>query len=306
MNNSTFDSGTGFAIDDVVSVRDGDFSSRGNDINSEDIESMTVLKGAAAAALYGSDASNGAIIITTKKGRKGKARISYSNQFSWSKAYGWPEIQNKYANGAYGTTNWYYTSHYGGQYPADATYYDNVKAILHTGFLQRHNVSVEAGNETMSVRASASLIDQEGVIKTTDLTRKNFSVAGKAKIGSWADFEGSIQYAHSTNNKVLRGTSGPLYRTYIWPNLDNMANYMDEDGRHMRYPEYYTDTDLLNPLFAMYKNKNEDKTDRVITTMTLNIRPFKNTFIRGSFGWDYSASSYVNATHPYYRSKNKS
>lgn len=158
----------------------------------------------------------------------------------------------------------------------------------------------------MSVRASASLIDQEGVIKTTDLTRKNFSVAGKAKIGSWADFEGSIQYAHSTNNKVLRGTSGPLFRTYVWPNLDNMANYMDEDGRHMRYPEYYTDTDLLNPLFAMYKNKNEDKTDRVITTMTLNIRPFKNTFIRGSFGWDYSASSYVNATHPYYRTKNKS
>lgn len=305
MNNSTFDSGTGFAIADVVSVRDGDFSSRGNDINSEDIESMTVLKGAAAAALYGSDASNGAIIITTKKGRKGKARISYSNQFSWSKAFGWPEVQNRYANGAYGTTNWYYTNHYGGAYPADATYYDNVQAVIQTGFMQRHNVSVEAGNDGMSMRASASLIEQEGVVKTTDLSRKNFSVAGKAKIGTWADFEGSVQYAHQTNQKVLRGTSGPLYRAYIWPNLDNMANYMDEDGRHMRYPEYYTDGDLLNPLFAMYKNKNEDATDRVITTMTLNVRPFKNTFVRGSFGWDFSSSTYVNARHPYYTSYNK-
>ena len=62
MNNSTFDPSQGFAVDDNVGTANQDFSSRGNDINPEDIESMTVLKGAAAAALYGSDASNGAIV----------------------------------------------------------------------------------------------------------------------------------------------------------------------------------------------------------------------------------------------------
>src|SRR5690606_21797416 len=109
MNNSTFDpinmAGAG---GDSYSVRNLDFSSRGNDFNPEDIESITVLKGAAAAALYGSDASNGAIIITTKKGTAGKGRITYSNSFKFDKAYGYPEMQDKYANGYYGTTNYYY------------------------------------------------------------------------------------------------------------------------------------------------------------------------------------------------------
>ncbi|MGO3306941.1 MAG: TonB-dependent receptor plug domain-containing protein, partial [Sphingobacterium sp.] len=85
MNNSTFDPLGGMAGSgsDSYSVRNLDFASRGNDFNPEDIESLTVLKGAAAAALYGSDASNGAIIITTKKGRAGKGRVSYSNFFKW-------------------------------------------------------------------------------------------------------------------------------------------------------------------------------------------------------------------------------
>ena len=114
MNNSTFDP-TSFAdAGENFSSRNLDFASRGNDFNPEDIESMTVLKGAAAAALYGSDASNGAIIITTKKGSSGKGRVTYSNNFRWDKSYGYPDMQTKYTQGAYGTTNYYYTNRYGG------------------------------------------------------------------------------------------------------------------------------------------------------------------------------------------------
>src|SRR5690606_9867994 len=88
MNNSSFDPLGGMAGggSGTYSVRNLDFSSRGNDFNPEDVESVTVLKGAAAAALYGSDASNGAIIITTKKGRAGKGRVNYSNYFKWDQA----------------------------------------------------------------------------------------------------------------------------------------------------------------------------------------------------------------------------
>lgn len=307
MNNTTFNAATGFAVDDDTSgnnVRNGDFASRGNDFNPEDIESMTVLKGAAAAVLYGSDASNGAIIITTKKGRSGRARITYSNQLSWSKAYGWPKIQEKYANGAYGSTNYYYTRAFGGLFDHSIPTYDNTSAILQTGFMHRHNVSVQAGNDKMSIRASASFTDQDGVIKTTDLKRQNLSVAGRAEINKYISFEGSMQYVHMTNTKAQRYTAGPLYRSYRWPHVDNMANYMDADGIHMRYPEYYTDTDLLNPLFALYKNKNNDKTDRIISAFTLNITPIEHTYIRGQFGWDASTSQYEYATHPYYRSSN--
>lgn len=309
MNNSSFNAATGFAVDDDTSgnnVRNGDFASRGNDFNPDDIESMTVLKGAAAAALYGSDASNGAIIITTKKGTRGSAKVTYSNQLSWSKAYGWPKIQDTYNNGAYGATNYYYTRMYGGPNAHNFERYDNTKAILQTGFMHKHNVSVSAGNDKMSIRGSASFIDQDGVIKTTNLKRQNLSLAGRAELSKYISFEGSMQYVHMSNNKVQRYTAGPLYRAYRWPAVDDMSNYMADDGMHMRYPEYYTDTDLLNPLFAMYKNKNNDKTDRFITALSLNITPIEHTYIRGQFGWDISTSQYEYATHPYYATNNQS
>src|SRR5690242_21418392 len=107
------------------------------------------------------------------------ARVTYNNQFAWDKAYGIPEEQTKYANGAYGTTNYYYTSRYGGLYPAGMKLYDNVAAVLQTGVMSRHNISVEGGTEKASIRASASTMDQSGVIKTTDYGRTNFGLAGK-------------------------------------------------------------------------------------------------------------------------------
>ena len=88
MNNTTFDPLQLNQTSELYSVRNLDFASRGNDFNPEDIESVTVLKGAAAAALYGSNASNGAIIITTKKGTAGRGKVSYSNTFRWDNAYG--------------------------------------------------------------------------------------------------------------------------------------------------------------------------------------------------------------------------
>lgn len=282
-----------------LNARTTDYSSRGNDFNPEDIESMTVLKGAAAAALYGSDASNGAIIITTKKGRNGKARVTYSNQLSWSKAYGWPKIQQKYANGAYGTTNYFYTAQNGAEYDGSIPTYDNTAALLQTGFMHKHNLAVEAGNDKMSVRASGSFFDQSGVIKTTDLKRTNLSLAGKAEVAKWLKFEGSIQYVNQGNHKALRGTSGPVRSSYRWPQVDNMADYMAADGAHMRYPNYYTDGDLVNPLYQLYKNLNYDKTDRFISAFSVNITPIEHTFVRAQFGWDVSTSSYEYGRHPY-------
>ena len=308
MNNSSFNATSILAGGEDftgLNVRSTDYSSRGNDFNPEDIESMTVLKGAAAAALYGSDASNGAIIITTKKGRNGKARVTYSNQLSWSKAYGWPKIQQKYANGVYGTTNYYYTEQNGAEYDGSIPTYDNAAALLQTGFMHKHNLSVEAGNEKMSVRASASFFDQTGVIKTTDLKRTNLSLAGKAEVAKWLKFEGSIQYVNQKNHKALRGLNGPIRQAYKWPQVDDMSNYMAADGAHMRYPNYYTDTDLLNPLFGLYKNLNYDVTDRFISAFSVNIVPFEHTFVRAQFGWDVSTSAYEYGSHPYYRSSNQ-
>ena len=305
MNNSTFDpinmwiGGT-----ERYSVRNLDFASRGNDLNPQDIESMTVLKGAAAAALYGSDASNGAIIITTKKGQSGKGRVQYSNSFRWDNAYGFPDMQTKYANGAYGTTNYFYTSRFGGLYPEGMRLYDNVNTVMQTGFVNKHNISVEGGSDKATLRASASYLDQVGVVKTTDYGRLNFSLSGQAKITRWLDFEGSMQYTNTKNTKALRGTDGPLYRAMLWPQVDDMSTYLDADGAHMRYPDYYIDTDLLNPLFAMYRNKYFDKSDRFLTNIAATVFPIRNLFVRAQLGWDVGMQTFETSLHPYYAANN--
>lgn len=304
MNNSTFDP-TAFADAGAnFSTRSLDFASRGNDFNPEDIESMTILKGAAAAALYGSDASNGAIIITTKKGSAGKGRVTYSNSFRWSNAYGYPDMQTKYAQGAYGTTNYYYTARYGGLYPEGVKLHDNIDAILQTGFSSKHNIAVEAGNEKTTIRAAASFLDQSGVIKTTDYGRTNLTLSGKADITKWMKFEASMQYTSTTNTKTTRGSTGPLARAMLWPIVDNMANYLDADGSHMRMPDYYTDTDLLNPLFGLHKNKFYDESDRFLSNAALTIRPIEAMFLRAQIGWDVGTQTFETSTHPYFAGNN--
>ena len=299
VNNRTVSGQYDFAYDDAVSMYSMDFSSRANDLNPEDIESMTVLKGAAAAALYGSDASNGAIIITTKKGSSGKGRVTYSNSFRWDKSYGFPGIQNKYANGAYGTTNMYYTSRYGGAYPEGMTLYDNLSPLLQTGFSQTHNISAEGGTDKYSIRGGFSYTDQTGVIKTTDYNRWNITLSGRGKITDWLDIEGSAQYVKSGNTKAQKGLNGVLYRAVRWPLFDDVTNYVNPDGT-MRYPSLYTDTDLLNPLFALYKNVNHDDVDRAIASMSVNVTPSQHTFVRATYGVDFSVGEYKVYTHPYF------
>ncbi|WP_218732953.1 SusC/RagA family TonB-linked outer membrane protein [Polaribacter sp. HaHaR_3_91] len=298
MNNSTFDP-SGMAGGEF-SVRDMDFSSRGNDFNPDDVESITILKGAGAAALYGSDASNGAIIITTKKGTSGKGTVRFSNFLKFSNAYGYPEMQDKYSNGAKGTTNYYYTSKFGGLYPEDTKIYDNLDAILQTGVQQRYNVSVDGGSDKATIRGSFSQLNETGVVKTTKYKRTNLSLSGKAEVTDWLTFEGALQYTNTENNKVRTGTSGPLYRAMLWPRVDDMSNYLAEDGSHMRTPDYYLDVDLLNPLFGMNNNKYYDESDRFISNISLNMTPMKNTFVRAQVGWDVGMQTYVTSTHPYY------
>ncbi len=300
MNNSTFDplgmadNGTNF------SVRDLDFSSRGNDFNPQDIESMTVLKGAAAAALYGSDASNGAIIITTKKGQAGRGKVSYSNTFRWDQAYGYPELQDKYTHGYYGSNNYYYTYRFGGEYVPGMTLYDNISAIVQPGFTQRHNISVEGGSDRVTLRASASTLDQQGVIKTSDYSRFNLSLSGRAEVTKWLTVESSMQYAATENNKVPIGLSSPLRYAMFWPMVSDISEWLDADGSHMSAPEYYLDADMLNPLFGLYRNKLYDDSDRFISNVSATLVPVENTFIRAQVGWDVGMQTYIATRHPYY------
>ncbi|SFE84338.1 carboxypeptidase-like regulatory domain-containing protein [Thermoflexibacter ruber] len=133
----------GFLLTDTPN-RISDYTNRIADIDPNDIENITVLKGPAASALYGIDAANGAIIITTKKGRKGSVRIDYSNNFTIENATRFPEIQTKFANGSWvnnvPTTNRNTLSTWGAERPAGEPTFNNVRNFFRTGFMQNQVV----------------------------------------------------------------------------------------------------------------------------------------------------------------------
>ena len=305
MNNSSYSTVGGFAGAELYASRNLDFSSRGNDFNPEDIESITVLKGAAAAALYGSNAANGAILITTRKGQAGAGKVSYSNSFRWDNAYGLPDQQTKYGNGAYGVTNYYNAAMFGAPYAEGTKFYDNLSAILQTGFTARHNLSVEGGNDKLTLRAAASLTDQTGTIKTTDYKRQNVTLSGKFQANRWFGVESSLSYAGTTNTKVKKGYQSPLYYAMHWPVHDDMSNYLHADGIHMRYPDRYLDSDLWNPLFMMNRSKYYDISDRIIGNATAIITPIEQIFFRAQVGWDVGAQTFETSEHPYWNNGNQ-
>jgi TonB-linked SusC/RagA family outer membrane protein len=303
MNNSTFDP-TGFAGPELYSARSLDFATMGNDINPEDFESVSVLKGAAAAALYGSDASNGAIIITTKKGSAGRGKVQYSTSLRFDNAYGWPEIQTKYANGRYGVTNFFRTSRYGGDYPEGMKLYDNFQALLQTGKTTTHSFSVDGGNEKFTLRASGKYLNQTGVVKGTDYNRLNMTISGKAEVTTWLQIDGSMTYAETDNNKVQKGNYGPMPKTFNWPSVDDMSVYLAEDGKHMRNPNYYTDTDMINPLFQIYKNKLYDENKSFTASYSLTLKPLAGWYVIAKAGVNTNFYTYETGTHPYAASNN--
>jgi len=126
-------------------------------INSNDIESMTVLKDASATAIYGSRAANGVILITTKKGKRGKSKVEYSSSFSVSEIRNSPDMLDGPAHSAL-------TTQLGGT-PAGNANVDGIDEITQTGFSQTHNVSLTSGNEFATYRASLGYQDIEGIVK---------------------------------------------------------------------------------------------------------------------------------------------
>ena len=301
MSNTTFNPIGGLAskagADPVVADRQLDFANRGSDFNPEDIESITVLKGAAAAALYGSDASNGALIITTKKGKPGKGIVKYNNLISFDQAYRYPELQTKYDNGMYNNTNYYTQRRFGAEYAPGTKLYDNLKNFFQTGASQQHNLSFEAGSETMTFRATAGTIRQTGIVPTSGYNRDNITVGGTAKLSKWMNIEATLNYANTSTDKVAKGANGPLQRAMNWPLTDNMTVYLDPTGK-IRYPNKYADVDILNPYFDLYKNKNYDETQRFISNVAVNINPVKDWLIRAQVGYDVSSTTMIISRHP--------
>ncbi|WP_316799268.1 SusC/RagA family TonB-linked outer membrane protein [Pedobacter frigidisoli] len=288
--------------------RTNDYGNRGMDINPEEIESITILKGPEAAALYGTEGASGAVVITTKKAKAGTARASYSNNFRVENAYRFPEIQTVYGGGAGGIFDEELRTrtYFGAKYPANLPMYNNVENFYQTGFTQKHNASVEGGSEKLSVRSSLSYTDQSGYLPSTGYNSINFKLSGVSRISDKLSLNASINIISSKTDKIYKGSGSAMLSALSWPIVDDMRNYIDPATGGRRTITGSLSGELDNPYWAINKNPNSDKLNRSITNIGLDYTPTKWFSVVGRVGADMFTQTGMSAYHPQSYSSNVS
>ena len=278
--------------------RNNDFGNRAMDINPEDIESLTVLKGPEATALYGSDGANGAIIITTKKGKVGKSSVSYNNSFRFETVYRLPEIQKVFDQGLFGVSNQTVRSYFGQKIPEGSPIFDNIGNFFRTGKTQIHNLAVDGGSEMGTYRFTAGIFNNEGVVPTTGYTRYNARLNTTFKLSPKFNVTNSFAYTHSKTDKALKGANGFLVSLLTWPTDDDISVYTNPDGtrRTIRNDGSFAEDD--NPFFDVNKNRNYDQNDRLNGNMQLSYDPAKWVNLTAIMGVDYFTNTGTLFYHP--------
>jgi len=267
-----------------------DFTNRAADLNPEDIESLVVLKGPEASALYGIDAANGAIVITTKRGKPGTGGIEYSNSFRIESTNTQPAIQRVYSPSAVpGLTT---LSYFGAPYPAGTQFYDNVKGFFQTAMTQKHNLSFSGASldSKISYRLATSLTNQQGVIPNDKYDRYNITGASNAQVNRWLNADLSMAYTYADNRQSYKGEGGPLLGLLVWPSTDNAKDYLTPAGTRRRISTLAQGSEVDNPYFSVDKNQITSKNNRIIANLGLKLTPFSWGNLKSNFGID----SYTN------------
>lgn len=275
------------------------------DINPSDIETMSVLKGAAASALYGQEGANGVIIITTKSGKEGKVNVTVNGGWEFSNVLNLPSLQKEYIGGANG---FYVANSAGGWGPkmnSEDVYYDNVGNFLGTGFMQKYDISLSGGNEKYSAYASANFMDNEGVVPKDYKKRLGVFVKGEFNPSNAVKIMLSANFIDSK----ARGFGNSMSTIYGWSINRDMADYKLDNGLP-NWSNRYDDWDILtnsqrvgatlSPYYGRYMDKSLTESSRVIINGSIQWEPIKNLTFTGKVNYDKGWSSYESSTVPRY------
>ena len=276
----------------AFSNRGVDFTNRAADLNSEDIETLTVLKGPEAAALYGIDAANGAIVIKTKRGRSGGG-MQYSSSVRLERTQANYQLQHVYGPSGLVTTGVINSFQYfGAPYAPGTQFFDNIDGFLRTSVSQQHNLAFSGAtaDNTINYRLSTALDKQEGVVPSSGYDRINVTGASQARINNWLNTDLSMIYTYANNDQVYKGDLGPLMGLMLWPQTDDARNYLTPAGTRRRLTAGAASAELDNPYFNVNKNKINSKTNRLIANVGLLVTPFSWGSIKTNLGTD----SYTN------------
>jgi TonB-linked SusC/RagA family outer membrane protein len=275
------------------------------DLDPNNIASITTLNGAAAAALYGTRAANGVIVITTKSGsakasKKG-LEISYATSFSQEQVANLPDYQNKYGTGsqnvfAHANGTWGpayslrdsipffpgYVEAFPQLYNKPGTttpintpyqaYPDNVEKFFKKGSIYENSITISGGNEKASVTAVVSNMKQEGYIPNSDFRRTNFSIGGANQLDNGFIIGANLQYTNSEQNGPVGGNNGQspfarlLFQPRNWP-LQDMPYINPANGRSVYFFPFSSGVD--NPYWSVYNNLFQSKIDRIAASFNI-------------------------------------
>lgn len=255
-------------------------SNRGIDINPEDIESVSVLKGPVAAAQYGARGGNGAIIITTKKGRKRKGLgITYNGNIEISQVNKLPKLQSTYAQGNGGVYSTYSPGADGIVNTADdvlgtpnswgpridtsknLSAYDSYDAYFQNGMGYTNSLAIDGGGDNSSFRLSLGTYRNKGIIPNSKFNRSTIGLFGETILAPWLRVGTNANYVKSNGLRVQNGSnlSGVMLTLLRTPASYDIRNWWDEDKQQ---PNLYFGI-YDNPLFTAYRNPYSDETDRI-------------------------------------------
>ncbi len=261
------------------------------DINPNDIENITVLKGAAAAALYGQDAANGVIMITTKRAQEGKVSVTANASVQWDQPARLMDLQQTYGPGAQGFYIDKASGGWGPMLPENATIYNNLENILTTGFYHKYDFSITGGNDKFQAYASANWSKADGIVPNDYKQRFGGLVKASYNPAKWVSFNASINVMQSKSRSTL-GSSG-IQSAYSWPLTDDITNYEEATG----YPRYLYYSDLnkynstMSPLYAVYNDDGESNALRNIMQASVTLKPVKGLEIIGRVSYDTKNST---------------
>lgn len=248
-------------------------SNRAADINPNDIESMSVLKGGAATALYGLRGANGVVVITTKSGKAGQMRVNFSSSGGVEAVDKFPEIQDKYSQGyigKYDSTSFWPSW---GPTVADAKkldpthpdkLYNHFKDAYQTGYQYRNSLSLSGGTDKVVYSSSFSQFKEKGTIPFTDYKNLSAKLSAQAKISEKVKADVSMNFINSGGRRYNADRFNESL-SYWSPRWD-VRDYIKPDGTMKSYGND-------NPIYGAFSNRFVDDVNRLIGSAHFTYQP---------------------------------
>jgi len=284
-----------------------------SNVSSEDIESMTVLKGAAATALYGSRAANGVIVITTKQGKKGDKRnftIEYNGSVQARQVSYLPEMQNDFGQGWNGMQTYIENGSWGPHLDGSTQVYgpiwngqqliheynakkDNVKDFFDTGWSQNHSIALSgaSADNKGTYYLSYSHADDNGIMPSDadSYQRNTLAFRSSYEAAQWLKVSSSVNFATAKTDVVgsYQGTS-VIDGLYEMPRDISIVDMKDLSSAFNTPEAYYTPYGITNPYWALANNYNHTDSKQIYGKLQADIKPINDLTLTYRFGFDYT------------------